>query len=174
MDYNQKALILHEENRGKITVQSKVPVKNRDDLSIAYTPGVAEPCKQINKNPDDVYRYTSRGNMVAVVSDGTAVLGLGDIGPLAAMPVMEGKAVLFKSFAGVDAFPICLDTKEVDEIVRTIELIAPSFGGINLEDIGAPRCYEIENRLRKSLDIPVFHDDQHGSYCLQCSLNQRG
>jgi malate dehydrogenase (oxaloacetate-decarboxylating) len=168
MDYNQKALILHEENRGKITVQSKVPVKNRDDLSIAYTPGVAEPCKQINKNPDDVYRYTSRGNMVAVVSDGTAVLGLGDIGPLAAMPVMEGKAVLFKSFAGVDAFPICLDTKEVDEIVRTIELIAPSFGGINLEDIGAPRCYEIENRLRKSLDIPVFHDDQHGT-AIVCS-----
>lgn len=168
MDYNQKALILHEENRGKITVQSKVPVKNRDDLSIAYTPGVAEPCKQINKYPDDVYRYTSRGNMVAVVSDGTAVLGLGDIGPLAAMPVMEGKAVLFKSFAGVDAFPICLDTKEVDEIVRTIELIAPSFGGINLEDIGAPRCYEIENRLRKSLDIPVFHDDQHGT-AIVCS-----
>lgn len=163
MDYKQKALILHRQKRGKIAIQSKVPVNNRDDLSVAYTPGVAEPCRQISKNPDDVYKYTSRGNMVAVVTDGTAVLGLGDIGPLAAMPVMEGKAVLFKSFANVDAFPICLNTKDVDEIVRTIELIAPSFGGINLEDIAAPRCYEIENRLRKSLEIPVFHDDQHGT-----------
>ena len=144
-------------------MQSKVPVNNKDDLSIAYTPGVAEPCRQIHKNPEDSYRYTARGNMVAVITDGTAVLGLGDIGPLAAMPVMEGKAVLFKTFADVDAFPICLNTKDVDEIVRTIELIAPSFGGINLEDIGAPRCYEIENRLRKSLDIPIFHDDQHGT-----------
>ncbi len=163
MNYNEKALILHEEKKGKIAIQSKVPVNNRDDLSTAYTPGVAEPCRKIHKNPEDSYRYTSRGNMVAVVSDGTAVLGLGDIGPLAAMPVMEGKAVLFKSFADVDAFPICLDTKDVDEIVRTIEFMAPSFGGINLEDIAAPRCYEIEDRLRKSLDIPVFHDDQHGT-----------
>jgi malate dehydrogenase (oxaloacetate-decarboxylating) len=163
MDYGQKALLLHEKMRGKIEVNSKVPVNNRDDLSTAYTPGVAEPCKKIHENPEDVYRYTSRGNMVAVVSDGTAVLGLGDIGPKAAMPVMEGKAVLFKSFANVDAFPICLDTKDVDEIVRAVELIAPSFGGINLEDIAAPRCYEIENRLKKTLDIPVFHDDQHGT-----------
>jgi malate dehydrogenase (oxaloacetate-decarboxylating) len=168
MDYYQKALILHEKNKGKIAIQSKVSVNSKDDLSTAYTPGVAEPCKHISKNPDDVYRYTSRGNMVAVVSDGSAVLGLGDIGPLAAMPVMEGKAVLFKSFAGIDAFPICLNTKDVDEIVRTIELIAPSFGGINLEDIAAPRCYEIENRLRKTLDVPVFHDDQHGT-AIVCS-----
>jgi malate dehydrogenase (oxaloacetate-decarboxylating) len=163
MDYGQKALKMHEKLRGKIEVQSKAPVDNRDDLSIAYTPGVAEPCRRIAENPEDVYRYTSKGNMVAVVSDGTAVLGLGDIGPLAAMPVMEGKAVLFKSFADVDAFPICLDTKDVDEIVKTVTNLAPSFGGINLEDISAPRCYEIENRLKAALDIPVFHDDQHGT-----------
>ena len=163
MNYGEKALILHEKHKGKITVQSKVPVNNREDLSTAYTPGVAEPCRRIHKNPEDSYRYTSRGNMVAVISDGTAVLGLGDIGPLAAMPVMEGKAVLFKSFADVDAFPLCLDSKDVDELVRTITLLAPSFGGINLEDIAAPRCYEIENQLRKTLDIPVFHDDQHGT-----------
>ena len=163
MNYGQKALALHEKAKGKIEVRSKVPVNNRDDLSTAYTPGVAEPCRQIHKNPEDVYRYTSRGNMVAVVSDGTAVLGLGDIGPLAAMPVMEGKAVLFKSFANVDAFPVCLDTKDVDEIVRTVEILAPSFGGINLEDIAAPRCYKIEEELKKRLDIPVFHDDQHGT-----------
>jgi malate dehydrogenase (oxaloacetate-decarboxylating) len=168
MDYGQKALILHEKMKGKIEVKSKVPVRSREDLSTAYTPGVAQPCREIHKNPDDVYRYTSRGNMVAVVSDGSAVLGLGDIGPLAAMPVMEGKAVLFKSFAGVDAFPICLDTKDVDEIVRTVELIAPSFGGINLEDIGAPRCYEVEKKLKERLDIPVFHDDQHGT-AIVCS-----
>ncbi len=163
MDYNERALLLHEKHRGKIAIQPKVTVNSRDDLSTAYTPGVAEPCRRIHQNPDDVYRYTCRGNMVAVVSDGTAVLGLGDIGPKAAMPVMEGKAVLFKSFADVDAFPICLDTKDVDEIVRAVKYISPSFGGINLEDIGAPRCFEVEDRLKKELDIPVFHDDQHGT-----------
>ena len=163
MDYNQAALQMHEEHHGKVAVQSKVKVENRDDLSTAYTPGVAEPCRRIHADPRDVYRYTAKGNLVAVVSDGTAVLGLGDIGPLAAMPVMEGKANLFKEFADVDAFPICLDTKDVDEIVRTVKVIAPTFGGINLEDISAPRCFEIESRLRKELDIPVFHDDQHGT-----------
>lgn len=163
MSLREAALKLHETNKGKIEVTSKVAVTNRTELSIAYTPGVAEPCKEIHKNPDDVYRYTTKGNMVAVVTDGTAVLGLGDIGPAAALPVMEGKAVLFKAFANVDAFPICLNTKDVDEIVRTVELIAPSFGGINLEDIGAPRCFEIERRLKERLDIPVFHDDQHGT-----------
>ena len=163
MDYNQAALQMHEEHHGKVAVQSKVKVENCDDLSTAYTPGVAEPCRRIHADPRDVYRYTAKGNLVAVVSDGTAVLGLGDIGPLAAMPVMEGKAILFKEFADVDAFPICLDTKDVDEIVRTVKAIAPTFGGINLEDISAPRCFEIESRLRKELDIPVFHDDQHGT-----------
>ena len=163
MDYNQAALQMHEEHHGKVAVQSKVKVENRDDLSTAYTPGVAEPCRRIHADPRDVYRYTAKGNLVAVVSDGTAVLGLGDIGPLAAMPVMEGKAILFKEFADVDAFPICLDTKDVDEIVRTVKAIAPTFGGINLEDISAPRCFEIESSLRKELDIPVFHDDQHGT-----------
>lgn len=163
MDYNQAALQMHEEHHGKVAIQSKVKVENRDDLSTAYTPGVAEPCRRIHADPRDVYRYTAKGNLVAVVSDGTAVLGLGDIGPLAAMPVMEGKAILFKEFADVDAFPICLDTKDVDEIVRTVKAIAPTFGGINLEDISAPRCFEIESRLRNELDIPVFHDDQHGT-----------
>ncbi|MEE1290013.1 MAG: malic enzyme-like NAD(P)-binding protein, partial [Spirochaetota bacterium] len=163
MDFNELALKLHEENRGKISVVSKVKVENRDDLSTAYTPGVAEPCRKIHANENDVYRYTSKGNLIAVVSDGTAVLGLGDIGPKAAMPVMEGKAILFKTFAGIDAFPICLDTKNVDEIVNTVKYLAPTFGGINLEDISAPRCFEIESRLRKELDIPVFHDDQHGT-----------
>jgi malate dehydrogenase (oxaloacetate-decarboxylating) len=163
MDFNELALKLHEENRGKISVISKVKVENRDDLSTAYTPGVAEPCRKIHANENDVYRYTSKGNLIAVVSDGTAVLGLGDIGPKAAMPVMEGKAILFKTFAGIDAFPICLDTKNVDEIVNTVKYLAPTFGGINLEDISAPRCFEIESRLRKELDIPVFHDDQHGT-----------
>ena len=138
-------------------------VKNRDDLSTAYTPGVAEPCRKIRDNKADVYKYTCKGNMVAVVSDGTAVLGLGDIGPEAAIPVMEGKSILFKEFGGVDAFPICLDTKDVDEIVETVKRIAPVFGGINLEDISAPRCFEIEKRLKEELDIPVFHDDQHGT-----------
>ena len=163
MDYNQLALELHEKNKGKISVTSKVKVENRDDLSTAYTPGVAEPCRKIAQNKEDVYRYTSKGNMVAVVTDGTAVLGLGDIGPEAGLPVMEGKCVLFKEFAGVDAFPICLDTKDVDEIVETVARIAPSFGGINLEDIAAPRCFEVEDKLKKRIDIPVFHDDQHGT-----------
>ncbi|MBQ8554346.1 MAG: NAD-dependent malic enzyme [Clostridia bacterium] len=163
MDYNQLALELHEKNHGKVGVTSKVKVENRDDLSTAYTPGVAEPCRRICQNPKDVYRYTAKGNLVAVVSDGTAVLGLGDIGPEAAMPVMEGKAILFKEFADVDAFPICLATKDVNEIVRTVKYLAPTFGGINLEDISAPRCFEIERRLKEELDIPVFHDDQHGT-----------
>ena len=163
MDYNQLALAMHEEHHGKIAVAPKVRVENRDDLSTAYTPGVAEPCRRIAANKADVYRYTAKGNLVAVVSDGTAVLGLGDIGPEAAMPVMEGKALLFKEFADVDAFPICLDTKDVDEIVRTVRFLAPTFGGINLEDISAPRCFEIEKRLKEELDIPVFHDDQHGT-----------
>lgn len=163
MDYNKLALEMHESNKGKIEVISKVNVKTRDDLSTAYTPGVAEPCRKIHESKDNVYKYTSKGNLVAVVSDGTAVLGLGDIGPEAAMPVMEGKAILFKEFANVDAFPICLDTKDVDEIVKTVKYLAPTFGGINLEDIGAPRCFEIERRLKEELDIPVFHDDQHGT-----------
>ncbi len=148
---------------GKIEVTSKMSLKTRDDLSMAYTPGVARICEAIHKNPDDAFNLTIKKNTVAVVSDGTAVLGLGDIGPEAAMPVMEGKAMLFKEFAGVDAFPICIDSKDVDAIVETVKNIAPSFGGINLEDIGAPRCFEIEERLKKELDIPVFHDDQHGT-----------
>lgn len=163
MDYNELSLKMHEENHGKVGIVSKVQVKNRDDLSTAYTPGVAEPCRKIRDNKADVYRYTCKSNMVAVVSDGTAVLGLGDIGPEAAIPVMEGKAILFKEFGGIDAFPICLDTKDVDEIVETVKRIAPVFGGINLEDISAPRCFEIERRLKEELDIPVFHDDQHGT-----------
>ena len=163
MDYNSLSLKMHEEHKGKVEVVSKVAVKNRDDLSTAYTPGVAEPCRKIRDNKADVYKYTCKGNMVAVVSDGTAVLGLGDIGPEAATPVMEGKSILFKEFGGVDAFPICLDTKDVDEIVETVKRIAPVFGGINLEDISAPRCFEIEKRLKEELDIPVFHDDQHGT-----------
>ena len=163
MDYNKLALEMHEQNKGKIAVRSKVTVKTRDDLSTAYTPGVAEPCRKIRDNKEEVYRYTAKGNLVAVVSDGTAVLGLGDIGPEAAMPVMEGKALLFKEFADVDAFPIVLDTKNVDEIVETIVRISPSLGGINLEDISAPRCFEIERKLKERLDIPVFHDDQHGT-----------
>ncbi len=163
MDYNALALELHEKNQGKIGVRSKISVRTRDDLSTAYTPGVAEPCRRIRDNRDDVYRYTAKGNLVAVVTDGTAVLGLGDIGPEAAIPVMEGKAILFKEFAGVDAFPICLDTKDTEEIIRAVRQIAPVFGGINLEDISAPRCFEIEQRLRQELQIPVFHDDQHGT-----------
>ena len=163
MDYNKAALEMHESHKGKIEVVSKVQVKTRDDLSTAYTPGVAEPCRKIRDNKEDVYRYTAKGNLVAVVSDGTAVLGLGDIGPYAAMPVMEGKSILFKEFADIDAFPICLDTKDVDEIVETVKRSAPTFGGINLEDISAPRCFEIERRLKEELDIPVFHDDQHGT-----------
>lgn len=162
-DYSQLALELHKNHKGKIEIKSKVAVENKDDLSIAYTPGVAQPCLEIAKDKNLAYEYTSKSNLVAVVSDGTAVLGLGDIGASASIPVMEGKAVLFKSFANVDAFPICLDTKDVDEIVRTVKLLEPVFGGINLEDIAAPRCFEIENRLKEELDIPVFHDDQHGT-----------
>ncbi|MGL4346272.1 MAG: NAD(P)-dependent malic enzyme [Cellulosilyticaceae bacterium] len=163
MNYNEEALKLHSENKGKISVNSKVPLSNRDDLSTAYTPGVAEPCRKIHQNKEDVYTYTAKGNLVAVVSDGTAVLGLGNIGPEAAMPVMEGKAILFKSFADVDAFPICLDTTDTEEIIRTVKLLAPTFGGVNLEDIASPKCFEIERRLEEELDIPVFHDDQHGT-----------
>lgn len=163
MNYFEESLKLHEDNTGKIEIISKVKVATREDLSLAYTPGVAEPCRRIHENEENVYKYTSKGNMVAVVTDGTAVLGLGDIGPKAGLPVMEGKTILFKEFADVDAFPICLDTKNVDEIVKTVKLIAPGFGGINLEDIGAPRCFEIEEKLKKELDIPVFHDDQHGT-----------
>ena len=163
MSFAEKSLVLHEEKVGKIEVISKVKIENRDDLSTAYTPGVAEPCRKIHEDKENVFKYTSKGNLVAVVTDGSAVLGLGDIGPEAAMPVMEGKAILFKEFANVDAFPICIDTKDVEEIIKTVKLIAPTFGGINLEDIGAPRCFEIESRLKKELDIPVFHDDQHGT-----------
>ncbi len=163
MDFNEISLKMHEENKGKVAVRSKVAVKTRDDLSTAYTPGVAEPCRKIAADKMEAYRYTAKGNLVAVVSDGTAVLGLGDIGPEAAMPVMEGKAILFKEFGDVDAFPICLATKDSDEIVETVIRLAPTFGGINLEDISAPRCFEIEARLKKALDIPVFHDDQHGT-----------
>jgi malate dehydrogenase (oxaloacetate-decarboxylating) len=162
-DYSQLALELHRSHKGKIEIKSKVAVENKDDLSIAYTPGVAKPCLEIAKDKNLAYEYTSKSNLVAVVSDGTAVLGLGDIGASASIPVMEGKAILFKNFANVDAFPICLDTKDVDEIVKTVKLLEPVFGGINLEDIAAPRCFEIENRLKEELDIPVFHDDQHGT-----------
>ena len=163
MTLREEALELHHRFGGKIEVRSKISVNNNYDLSLAYTPGVAEPCREIASNRDLVYRYTSKKNMVAVVSDGTAVLGLGDIGPEAALPVMEGKAVLFKEFAGVDAFPICVGTKDLDEIVRFVKLLEPSFGGINLEDISAPRCFQIEQRLQEILNIPVFHDDQHGT-----------
>lgn len=159
----EEALQLHIENRGKIRVESKVPLESAYDLSLAYSPGVAEPCKDIFDNTKKVYDYTSKGNMVAVVSDGSAVLGLGNIGPEGALPVMEGKAVLFKSFAGVDAFPICLNTQDPEEIIRTVKYLEPTFGGINLEDIAAPNCFEIEERLKEELNIPVFHDDQHGT-----------
>jgi malate dehydrogenase (oxaloacetate-decarboxylating) len=158
-----EALRMHKEHKGKVGIYSKVPVNNAGDLSLAYSPGVAEPCLEIYSDDSKVYDYTSKGNLVAVVSNGTAVLGLGHIGPKAAMPVMEGKAVLFKSFADVDAFPICLGTTDTDEIVRTVKLLEPTFGGVNLEDIAAPQCFEIEERLRKECDIPVFHDDQHGT-----------
>jgi len=163
MDFNQLSLELCEKHAGKLEVISKVPVTNRNELSTAYTPGVAEPCRRIAKDRHEAYRYTIKGRTVAVVSDGSAVLGLGNIGPEAAMPVMEGKAVLFKEFGGVDAFPICLDTQETEEIIKTVKYLAPTFGGINLEDISAPRCFEIERRLKEELDIPVFHDDQHGT-----------
>ena len=163
MDIMQSSLEKHYEWKGKIEVVSRCKVENREQLSNAYTPGVAKPCLEIAENPDLSYDLTRRSNLVAVITDGTAVLGLGDIGPRASMPVMEGKCALFKEFAGVDAFPICVNSKDVDEIVRTIELISYSFGGINLEDISAPRCFEIERRLKEKLDIPVFHDDQHGT-----------
>ena len=163
MTINEKALMLHQEWNGKLETTSKAKVASREDLALAYTPGVAEPCKVIAKDPEAAYRYTIKSNTIAVVSDGSAVLGLGNIGPLAAMPVMEGKAVLFKEFGGVNAFPICLDTQDTDEIIETVVRIAPAFGGINLEDISAPRCFEIEEALKERLDIPVFHDDQHGT-----------
>lgn len=163
MDYGEKALIAHKEWNGKLEIISKSPAKDRDALSIAYTPGVAEPCKAIAKDPADAYTYTIKANTVAVVSDGSAVLGLGNIGPYAAMPVMEGKCVLFKEFGNVNAVPICLDTQNTEEIIQSVKNIAPAFGGINLEDISAPRCFEIEERLNQMLDIPVFHDDQHGT-----------
>ena len=163
MDFNEAALKLHRDYHGKIEINSKVPLKTADDLSTAYTPGVAQPCREIYKDPEKVYEYTAKQNLIAVVTDGTAVLGLGDIGPKAAMPVMEGKAALFKQFGHVDAVPICLDTKDPEEIIRTVKYIAPTFGGINLEDIASPNCFEIEKRLEEELDIPVFHDDQHGT-----------
>jgi malate dehydrogenase (oxaloacetate-decarboxylating) len=160
---DETAVFLHKQWNGKIETVSKAPVKSREDLAIAYTPGVAAPCRIIAEDGEEAYNYTLKANTVAVVSDGSAVLGLGNIGPLAAMPVMEGKCVLFKEFGGVNAFPIVLNTQDPDEIVATVKAIAPTFGGINLEDISAPRCFEIEERLKKELDIPVFHDDQHGT-----------
>lgn len=163
MNYFEESLKLHEKSKGKIEVTSKLKVETRDDLSLAYTPGVAEPCRKIHEDEENVFKYTSKGNLVAVVTDGSAVLGLGDIGPKAGLPVMEGKSILFKEFADVDAFPICIDSNDVDDIVKTVKLISPSFGGINLEDISAPRCFEIEAKLKEELDIPVFHDDQHGT-----------
>ena len=163
MDYAAESLRVHEKYKGKLSVKSRVAVNDKEDLSIAYTPGVAEPCRKIADDKKEVFKYTIKGHTVAVVSDGTAVLGLGDIGPEAAMPVMEGKSILFKEFGGVDAFPICLDTKDPEEIIKTVKYISPTFGGINLEDISSPRCFEIEERLKADLDIPVFHDDQHGT-----------
>lgn len=163
MDVNAESLRMHEIWQGKLEITAKSKVNSKEDLSIAYTPGVAEPCRKIHENRENVYKYTMKGNTVAVITDGTAVLGLGNIGPEAALPVMEGKAVLFKEFAGVNAIPICLDTTNVEEIIKTITYLAPTFGGINLEDIAAPRCFEIEERLKATLNIPVFHDDQHGT-----------
>lgn len=169
MNYNEEALKMHELHKGKIEIKSKVRVENRDDLSTAYTPGVAEPCRKIHENTENVYKYTAKGNLVAVLTDGSAVLGLGNIGPEAAMPVMEGKSVLFKNYADVDAFPICLATQDTEEIINAAKYIAPTFGGINLEDIQAPKCFEIEKRLQEALDIPVFHDDQHGTAIVVCA-----
>ena len=163
MDIYEKALALHKEHHGKMEINVKVPMETMEDLSMAYTPGVAQPCREIHNNPETVYDYTWKGNSVAVVSDGTAVLGLGDIGPAAGLPVMEGKSILFKKYANIDAVPICIDTKDPQEIIKFCKQIAPTFGGINLEDISAPRCVEIERTLKKELDIPVFHDDQHGT-----------
>ncbi|EKD92475.1 MAG: hypothetical protein ACD_28C00421G0001, partial [uncultured bacterium] len=162
-DYYQRSLLLHEQHHGKWAMSSKVPLETKDDLSLAYTPGVAEPCREIAKDPSAAYRYTMKANSVAVITDGSAVLGLGNIGSLAGLPVMEGKCLLFKRFANIDAVPICLDTQNIDEIVETVVRIAPTFGGINLEDIAAPRCFEVERRLKGILNIPVFHDDQHGT-----------
>ncbi|WML37399.1 malic enzyme-like NAD(P)-binding protein [Clostridium sp. OS1-26] len=172
-DLRERALKFHKDNEGKIALHCKVPVKNKEDLTMAYTPGVAEPCLEINKNFDTIYDYTSKGNWVAVVTNGTAVLGLGDIGAGAGLPVMEGKAVLFKAFGGVDAFPICLDTKDVDKIVETVKLMEPTFGGINLEDIKGPECFEIEKKLKEVSNIPIFHDDQHGTAVVStaCLIN---
>lgn len=162
MDVYEQSLKMHEEKKGKLHIVSNVPTSSKEDLSLAYTPGVAEPCRRINANPEDAFRYTIKSNMVGIVSDGSAVLGLGNIGGLASLPVMEGKAILFKNFGGVDAFPICLDTQDADEIVSIVKNIAPTFGGINLEDIAAPKCFEVEARLQ-NIGIPVFHDDQHGT-----------
>ena len=163
MTTNEKALMLHEQWQGKLSTEPKAPVNSREDLSLAYTPGVAEPCKVIAKDPEAAYKYTMKSNTIAVISDGSAVLGLGNIGAKAGMPVMEGKAVLFKTFGGVNTVPICLDTQDTDEIIKAVTWLAPNYGGINLEDISAPRCFEIERRLKETLDIPVFHDDQHGT-----------
>jgi len=163
MDYYKRALELHKSKKGKLEIRSKVPLRSKDDLSIAYTPGVAEPCRKTFKTSSHAYKYTIKGNSVAVVTNGTAVLGLGNIGAQAALPVMEGKCILFKKFANIDAYPICLDTQNIEEVIKTVKLISPGFGGINLEDIKAPDCFEIEERLKKELDIPVFHDDQHGT-----------
>lgn len=173
MNLKEKALKFHKDNEGKIALKCKVPVKNREDLTLAYTPGVAEPCLEIKKNPKAIYDFTSKGNWVAVVTNGTAVLGLGNIGAAAGLPVMEGKAVLFKSFAGIDAFPICLQTRDIDKIVENVKLMEPTFGGINLEDIKAPECFEIEDRLKKVCNIPIFHDDQHGTAVVStaCLIN---
>ena len=163
MDYYKKALELHEKYKGKIDIKCDMPLNNREDLAVAYTPGVAQPCLEIAKDPENAYKYTSKGHLVDIVTDGSAVLGLGNIGGMAGMPVMEGKAALFKRFGGVDGFPICLSTQNTEEIIAAVRAIAPTFGGINLEDISAPRCFEIEERLERELDIPVFHDDQHGT-----------
>ena len=163
MDYGKEALKKHKQWRGKLDVQAKMPIQNHDDLSIAYTPGVAAPCLEIQKDPESVYTYTGKGNTVAVISDGSAVLGLGNIGPEAGIPVMEGKCVLFKALADIDAIPLCLNTQDVDELVQIISALEPSFGGINLEDIAAPRCFDVEAKLKEKMNIPVFHDDQHGT-----------
>lgn len=168
-DINKRSLEIHEKNTGKLAIISKVPLENADDLSLAYSPGVAAPCMEIFRNKEEVYKYTSKGNMVAVITDGSAVLGLGNIGALAALPVMEGKCLLFKKFAGVDAVPVCLNTQDPKEIINIIKNIAPTYGGINLEDISFPRCVEIEETLRKELDIPLFHDDQHGTAIVVCA-----
>lgn len=169
MGIYEKALALHKEHHGKMEINVKVPMETMEDLSMAYTPGVAQPCREIHNNPETVYDYTWKGNSVAVVSDGTAVLGLGDIGPAAGLPVMEGKSILFKKYANIDAVPLCIDTKDPQEIIKFCKQIAPTFGGINLEDISAPRCVEIERTLKKELDIPVFHDDQHGTAIVVCA-----